>query len=580
LEILKLEGKDAGKDGPANKAVIEALIAHDALLARGQLKHQYPHSWRSKAPLIFRNTPQWFIALDRPYGPDRQTLRQTALAAIDAVDWGHDAARNRIRAMVETRPDWLISRQRAWGVPLPIFVHKETSAILQDPAVNARILAAMLAGGADAWFAAEPATLLGAAHDPAAYEKVDDILDVWFDSGSTHAFVLDSRPTLPRPAALYFEGSDQHRGWFQSSLLACCATRGAAPYKAVRTHGFTLDEQGRKMSKSLGNVVDPLALMDQSGADVLRMLIASLDYGEDQRVGPTVIEQAGETYRKLRNTLRYLLGALNGFDEAERLPETAGWPMLERFVLHRLSEVDGEVRAGFEALDFRRALVAVQEFCINDLSAFYVDVRKDALYCDAPTSLRRRACRTVLDLTFERLVRWLASFLPFTAEEAWQCRHGEGARSIHLQQLAATPGLWCDPALAQRMERLRRIRRAVTGALEIERRDKRIGSSLEAAVQVFLDDRALAEAAEAVDLAELCITSAATIGAGEAPLAAFRTPDAPGVSVVVERAQGRRCARSWKIAEDVGADPRYRDLSLRDAEAVALWDARHERART
>ena len=578
LEILKLEGKDAGKDGPANKAVIEALIAEGALLARGQLKHQYPHSWRSKAPLIFRNTPQWFIALDRPYGQNGATLRQNALAAIDAVDWGHEAARNRIRSMVETRPDWLISRQRAWGVPLPLFVHKETSAVLQDAAVNARILAAMRADGADAWFAAEPGALLGPKYDPAAYEKVEDILDVWFDSGSTHAFVLDSRPTLPRPADLYFEGSDQHRGWFQSSLLACCATRGAAPYKAVRTHGFTLDEQGRKMSKSLGNVVDPLALMDKSGADVLRILIASLDYQEDQRVGPVVIEQAGETYRKLRNTLRYLLGALNGFNESERLPEPAGWPMLERFLLHRLAEVDEEVRAGFAALDFRKALVAVQDFCINDLSAFYVDVRKDALYCDAPASPRRRACRSALDCTFERLVRWLAPFAPFTAEEAATCRYGPDAPSVHLLQLALTPANWRDRGLAEHMERLRRIRRAVTGALEVERREKRLGASLEAAVRVYLSDPALAAAAEGADLAELCITSAAHAEPGEGPEAAFRTPDAPGVAVLVGRASGRRCARSWKIAEDVGANPRYPDLSPRDAEAVALWDAQHDRA--
>jgi isoleucyl-tRNA synthetase len=577
LEVLKLEGKDAGKDGPANKAVIDALIAAGALLARGVLKHQYPHSWRSNAPLIFRNTPQWFIALDRPFGAAGKTLRQTALAAIDAIDWGHEAAKNRIRGMVETRPDWLISRQRAWGVPLPLFVHMETGAILRDAAVNARILAAMRAGGADAWFGCDAQALLGAEHDAAAYEKVSDILDVWFDSGSTHAFVLESRPTLPRPASLYFEGSDQHRGWFQSSLLESCATRGAAPYRAARTHGFTLDEQGRKMSKSLGNVVDPLALIEKSGADVLRMLIASLDYADDQRIGPTVIEQAGESYRKLRNTLRYLLGALNGFTEAERLAPAADWPLLERFLLHRLAEVDHAVRAGFEALDFRSALGAVQEFCINDLSAFYVDVRKDSLYCDAPTAMRRRACRSALALTFERLSAWLAPFLPFTAEEAWAHRHGAEAASVHLRQLPDTPPDWRDPFLAERMEQLRRVRRVVTGALEVERREKRMGSSLEAAVIIYLHDAAVQEAAAGVDLAELCITSAARVETGEGPQQAFRLSDCPGVAVEVARAQGRRCARSWKVAEDVGADPRYPDLSPRDAEAVARWDAVHDR---
>jgi len=576
-EILKLEGKDVGKDGPANKAVIEALIAAGGLLARGTLKHQYPHSWRSKAPLIFRNTPQWFIALDRPYGPAGQTLRQTALAAIDAVDWGHEAAKNRIRGMVETRPDWLVSRQRAWGVPLPIFVHKETGAILRDPQVDARILEAMRAHGADAWFTADAQSLLGREHSAGDYEKVEDILDVWFDSGSTHAFVLETRPTLPRPADLYIEGSDQHRGWFQSSLLECCATRGAAPYRTVRTHGFTLDEQGRKMSKSLGNVVDPLAVIEQSGADVLRLVIASVDYADDQRIGKTVIDQAGETYRKLRNTLRYLLGALSGFSEEERLAPGGGWPLLERFLLHRLAELDEEVRAAFAELDFRAALTAIVEFCVNDLSAFYVDVRKDSLYCDAPGEPRRRACRTALALTFERLCLWLAPIIPFTTEEAWAVRWGGGEASVHLAQLPATPPGWRDAAAAERMNRLKRIRRAVTGALEVERREKRLGSSLEAAPQIFLADPDLVAAADGADLAELCITSGAQVIAGEGPAGAFRLPEIAGVAVLVQPAQGRRCARSWKISPDVGSDPRYPDLSPRDAAAVAVWDAAHGR---
>ena len=575
LEILKLEGKDAGKDGPANKAVIEALIASGQLLARGQLKHQYPHSWRSKAPLIFRNTPQWFIALDRPFGAEGKTLRETALAAIDLVDWGHEAARNRIRGMVEGRPDWLISRQRAWGVPLALFVHKETGAILQDEAVNARILAAMRQAGADAWFATDGQVFLGGDHRAEDYEKLQDILDVWFDSGSTHAFVLESRSTLPRPADLYFEGSDQHRGWFQSSLLQSCATRGAAPYRAVRTHGFTLDEQGRKMSKTLGNVVDPLEIIEKSGADVLRLVITSLDYDDDQRLGPTVIEQAGETYRKLRNTLRYLLGALHGLTEEERLEPDAEWPLLERFLLHRLAELDQEVRDAFARFDFRGGLTGLVEFCVNDLSAFYVDVRKDSLYCDPPHALRRRACRTALDLTFERLSAWLAPYLPFTAEEAWGHRGIGGGQSVHLRQLPETPAAWRDPALALRMERLRRIRRVVTGALELERKEKRIGASLEAAAVIHLSDPALIEAAAGVDLAELCITSGAQLCEGAGPETAFRLAEAQGAAVVIERAQGKRCARSWKISPEVGADPRYPDLSARDAEAVALWDAAH-----
>lgn len=575
LEILKLEGKEAGKDGPANKAVIETLIGANALLARGVLKHQYPHSWRSKAPLIFRNTPQWFIALDRPYGAAGKTLRETALEEIERIDWGGEASKNRIRTMVATRPDWLISRQRAWGVPLTMFVHKDSGQILQDPLVDAAILKAMREGGADSWFTSPAEAFLGDAYDPADYEKIDDILDVWFDSGSTHAFVLESRPSLPRPADLYLEGSDQHRGWFQSSLLQSCATRGAAPYRIVRTHGFTQDEDGRKMSKSLGNVVDPQTLISQSGADVLRLIIASVDYQDDQRLGKALIEQVGEAYRKLRNTLRYLLGALNGFTDAERLEPSADYPLLERFMLHRLAQLDGQIRAAYADFDFRRALATISDFCINDLSAFYVDVRKDSLYCDPPASMTRRACRTTLGAIFERLTAWLAPILVFTTEEAWRAHHGESALSVHLRQFPLTPAHWLDDAVGAHMERLRAIRRVVTGALEIGRRDRLLGSSLEAAPRVFLSDPGLLAALDGVDLAELCITSGVHAVEGEGPAAAFRLAECPGVAVLVERAQGRRCARSWKISQSVGSDPRYPDLSPRDAAAVAIWDTHH-----
>lgn len=575
LEILKLEGKDAGKDGPANKAVIEALIGAGALMARGVLKHQYPHSWRSKAPLIFRNTPQWFIALDRPYGAAGKTLRQTALDEIEKVDWGSESAKNRIRTMVATRPDWLISRQRAWGVPLTMFVHKQSGHILRDAEVDAAILAAMRTNGADSWFTTKAQDFLGPRFEASAYEKIEDILDVWFDSGSTHAFVLGTRASLPRPADLYLEGSDQHRGWFQSSLLQSCATRGEAPYRIVRTHGFTQDEEGRKMSKSLGNVVDPQELIAQSGADVLRLIMASVDYRDDQRLGKALIEQVGESYRKLRNTLRYLLGALSGFSEQERLEPSADYPLLERFMLHRLALLDEQIRAAYHDFDFRAGLSAITEFCINDLSAFYVDVRKDSLYCDIPAHGTRRACRTTLDAIFERLTAWLAPILVFTSEEAWRARHGEAAASVHLRQFPLTPAHWRDDAAAARMESLRAIRRVVTGALEIARRDKLLGSSLEAAPLIVVQDEVLLAAARGTDLAELCITSGARLLEGEGPADAFRLMEIPGVAVVVERAPGRRCARSWKISQSVGNDPRYHDLSPRDAAAVAIWDAQH-----
>jgi isoleucyl-tRNA synthetase len=579
LEVIQLEGKNQGKDGPANKAVIEALIAAGNLLARGTLKHQYPHSWRSRAPLIFRNTPQWFIALDRPYS-DGKTLREVSLSEIDRVDWGQrrigdETYQNRIRAMVAERPDWLISRQRNWGVPLCMFLHKDSGAILMDDAVDARILAAMEKDGADVWWSTPAQDFLGDAFKAEDFDKVEDILDVWFDSGCTHAFTLGVKDSHPWPADLYLEGSDQHRGWFQSSLLQGCATRGRAPYNAVVTYGFAVDEQGRKMSKSLGNGVEPQEVAKQYGIEIFRLLVAAADYREELRIGKTIFDQSAEMYRKLRNTLRYLLGAVAGFEEAERLDE-AQMPLLERYVLHRLWRLDGQVRAAWETYEFRHALSAIVEFCNSDLSAFYVDVRKDALYCDRPDSLRRRACRTVLSAVFERLTAWLAPFLPFTTEEAWTTRFAN-ASSVHLRTLPVTPAAWRDDAAEATMESLRRVRSVVTGALELERREKRIGASLEAAPIVHITDQALYATVAAVDFAELCITSDLTLTQGEGPADAFRLAEAPGVAVVPARAQGRKCARSWRVLPEVGSDPRYPELSLRDADAVAWWDAQNGR---
>ena len=500
LEILQLEGKNLGKDGPANKAVMDALIEAGALLARGQLKHQYPHSWRSKAPLIFRNTPQWFIAMDKPYAVGGgRTLRQVALDEIDRVDWGQkrigdQSGYNRIRGMIEDRPDWLISRQRAWGVPLPIFVSKSDGAILQDDEVDARIFAAMREGGADVWWATPAQEFLGNAYKADEYEKVEDILDVWFDSGSTHAFVV-GEPDAPTRASfkdpvttIYLEGSDQHRGWFHSSLLESCATRGRAPYDEVVTHGFTMDEEGKKMSKSIGNTVEPQDIAKQNGIEILRLLIAAAEYGDDLRLGKTIIDQSSEMYRKLRNTLRYLLGCVEARFRAKSerrgrvdRSEHAAAGALAAASPHELDRI---VREGYETYQFRDALSAIVEFCNVDLSAFYVDVRKDALYCDAPSSLRRRACRTALDETFSRLTAWLAPMLPFTMEEAWLTRFPESV-SVHLRQFPETPDEWEDDFAGEEMARLREARAVVTGALEVARRDKLIGSALEAAPRVL-----------------------------------------------------------------------------------------------
>ncbi|MCX7358257.1 MAG: isoleucine--tRNA ligase [Alphaproteobacteria bacterium] len=591
LEVIQLEGKGLGKDGPANKAIMDKLIEVGALLARGQLKHSYPHSWRSKAPLIFRNTPQWFIALDFPFQPTREhqrygsqvTLRELALAEIDRVDWGQKRTGetkdyNRIRGMIEDRPDWLVSRQRAWGVPLPIFVKKSDGSILQDDEVDARIFAAMKDGGADVWWATPAQEFLGAKHKADEYEKVEDILDVWFDSGSTHAFVVGN-PEAPTRASfvnpvstIYLEGSDQHRGWFHSSLLESCATRGRAPYDEVITHGFTMDEKGMKMSKSIGNTIEPQKIAEQNGIEILRLLIASAEYGDDLRLGKIMIDQSGEMYRKLRNTLRYCLGALRGFEDGERVPLNHDLPLMERWLLHRLREVDVAVRKGYDTYQWRVALGAIVEFCNVDLSAFYVDVRKDTLYCDAPSSFRRRATRTVLDEVFSRLTAWLAPIMPFTAEEAWLTRFPESV-SVHLRTFPETPEAWEDDFAGEEVATLREARAVVTGALEVARRDKVIGAALEAAPRVFVADEALRAKLQTVDFAELCITSGITIVEGDGPAEAFRLEGTPGVAVVIEKAPGVKCARSWKYFDPATADKRYPDITPRDAEAVAAWDA-------
>jgi isoleucyl-tRNA synthetase len=542
--------------------VIGALREKGALLARGKLVHSYPHSWRSKAPLIFRATPQWFIPMD---GPGR--LRDKALAAIDATRWVPPQGKNRIRGMVETRPDWCISRQRAWGVPIAVFVHRASGEVLRDQAVVERIAAAFEERGTDAWYTTDPGQFLGPERDPADYEQVMDIVDVWFESGSTHATVLEQRADLRWPATLYLEGSDQHRGWFHSSLLESCGTRGRAPYDAVLTHGFVVDADGRKMSKSQGNVISPLDLMKTVGADILRLWTVSADYAEDVRIGDEILAGQADAYRRLRNTLRFLLGNLDHFREAERLPYEQ-MPELERWVLHRLAELDRLVRETNAGFDYPRLYSALHNFCAIDLSAFYFDVRKDSLYCDRPDSLRRRAARTVLDQLFACLTAWLAPVLVFTAEEAWLARLPSEDDSVHLRRFPDVPAAWHDPALGARWERIRRVRRVVTGALEVERREKRIGSSLEAAPKVFVtgdDARVLAD----VDLAELAITSAIEVREAPAPPGAFAMDDVAGVGVLPARAGGQKCARCWQILPEVGEDPTAPELCRRCRDAVA-----------
>ncbi|MDP3634895.1 isoleucine--tRNA ligase [Phenylobacterium sp.] len=573
LKVLETEGKKVGKFGPANGAVQEKLIEAGRLLARGRVEHSYPHSWRSKAPVIFRNTPQWFIRMDTAIEDklhDGKTLRETALNAIEATTFHPAGGKNRIRAMVESRPDWLISRQRAWGAPLAMFVDKETSQPLVDPELNKRIVDLIAAEGADAWFTRPVSDFLGN-HDPERYEKVEDILDVWFDSGSTHAFTLENREHTRWPADLYLEGSDQHRGWFQSSLLESSGTRGRAPYDAILTHGFTMDENGEKMSKSKGNTVDPEVVIRESGAEIIRLWASMIDYSDDSRIGKTILATTTDAYRKLRNTVRYLLGALAGFDESERVA-LEDMPPLERFILHRLHELDGQVRAAYDAYLFQDVSRPITEFCQVELSQLFFDIRRDALYCDQPGSLRRRAARTVMDAVFERLTVWLSPLIPFTMEEAWTTRFPD-APSNCLRVFPETPAAWANPAEAARWAKIQSVTSVVTGALEVERREKRMGAALEAAPVVHIADAGLLAAFESLDAAELFRTSQATLVPGEGPASAFRLAETPGVAVEPIKADGRKCARSWRILPEVGSDPRYPELSLRDAEAVAAWDA-------
>ena len=583
---------DKGEKGDANEAVIKALVEAGKLLARGRLKHQYPHSWRSKKPVIFRNTPQWFIAMDKDiadHGKAKSgdTLRARALHAISVTQWVPPAGQNRINGMISGRPDWVISRQRAWGVPIAVFVREKgdgSAEILQDEAVNKRIADAFEKEGADAWYMDGARERFLGPHANEEWKKVDDICDVWFDSGSTHAFVLEDPVHFPglagikrkvdggQDTVMYLEGSDQHRGWFHSSLLESCGTRGRAPYDVVLTHGFTLDENGRKMSKSLGNTVEPQKVMKDSGADILRLWVCATDYADDQRIGPEILKNTVETYRKLRNSIRWMLGTLHHFKQADAVAP-ADMPELERLMLHELAGRAAIVRKAYEEFDYKTVVATLAAFMNTELSAFYFDIRKDTLYCDPPSSVARKAALTTIDIICDAILRWLAPVLSFTTDEAWRMYRPGAEPSVHLTLFQEGLEKYRDEALAAKWETIRDVRRVVTGALELERAAKNIGSSLEASPLVYVSDKRTFDILFDVDLAEVCITSNAMVTNDDAPANAFTLSDVKGVAVVVEKAVGTKCARSWKILPTVGEDAEYPDVTPRDAQALREWKA-------
>ena len=595
-------------DGPICTALRES---GGLLAASADYRHSYPHSWRSKAKVIYRCTPQWFVPMDKalkgvsasldgdasttlstngvgeiasqnsvhpersrgtsPSEAEGNTLRQTALQAIKDTRWIPEKGQNRITAMVEGRPDWVLSRQRAWGVPITLFVDRKSGHYLCDPAVNARIIAAVREQGVDAWSDEAAQGYLGDAYKLDDYERVTDILDVWFDSGCTHAFVLESGkwPDLVRdgPADLYLEGSDQHRGWFQSSLLESCGTRGRAPYKAVLTHGFTMDQKGMKMSKSLGNTINPVDLMKESGADILRLWALTVDFTEDHRIGKEILSGVSDQYRKLRNTFRYMLGALEGFSDTEKVA-VADMPELERYVLHLLADMDAKLKTAVNDFDFNTYVRLLTDFANNDLSAFFFDIRKDSLYCDAATNPKRMGYRTVLDILFHALVRYAAPVLVFTAEEVWQTRFPDNETSVHFldwpevpftrhpvldtgsglssAKESQTPDQVRGDELVEKWVWIRMARERVNAFVEPLRRDKELGSSLQARFRMLVANESVKSMLESVDMTEICIVAECEFTSGKAGGDMFE--------LTAHVTAHHKCGRCWRHLPEVSED--------------------------
>ena len=519
-----------------NEIIADIMSEHNALIGRGKLNHSYPHSWRSKAPLVFRTTPQWFISMTT------NNLRDTSLKALSQTTFYPPQGQNRLTKMIEDRPDWCISRQRAWGVPLAIFVNKKTQEPLRDQEVIDRIVEAFKTDGADAWFEKPSSFFLGSKYNPDDYEAVTDIADVWFDSGSTHSFVLEERDDLFWPASLYLEGTDQHRGWFHSSLLESCGTRGRAPYDAVLTHGFVLDQQGRKMSKSLGNITAPQKVINEFGADILRLWVVGSDYYDDLRIGKEILIRHSDHYRRLRNTLRYLLGALNDFSENEKINYTE-MPELEQWVLHRVSELSERIQENTEKFNLHDIYLDIHNFCTIDLSAFYFDIRKDTLYCENPSSAERKSCRTVMDILFQSLTTWLAPIICFTAEEAWQSRYRDQENSVHLQTYFQAKKEWKNSQIGKKWSEIRELRSVVTSSIEEKRKEGMLGSSLQAKVLIEANENTV-KVLQNVNLPEIFICS-------DVQMDLNKNLSETKIKVKVDLASGGKCMRCWKVVPEV-----------------------------
>ena len=541
--IPKFEGIHVFK---ADEIIIEKLKECKKLLSNGKLTHSYPHSWRSKAPLVHRATPQWFISMES------HKLRNIALKAIDETKFYPRRGKIRIRSMIETRPDWCVSRQRVWGVPLPIFISKKTGEPLKDLEVIENIAKIYEKEGSDCWFSDNPQRFLGKKYNKEDFIKSNDIVEVWFDSGSTHTFVLEKRKDLKWPASMYLEGSDQHRGWFHSSLLESCGTRKRAPYESVLSHGFVVDGKGLKMSKSTGNVISPNDILHKYGADILRVWASASDYAEDLRIDFNILDQHAESYRKIRNTFRFLLGNLQ--DKKTDLDFTnldiSNWPELEIYMLHQIYELDKKIKNYFKEYSFHKLYKELLQFCSQDLSAFYFDIRKDALYCEPVNSKIRKASIKFLNITLDILLRWFAPIISFTTEEIYKIIYNN-EKSIHLENFSTIPEKWLNKSLGNKWNQLKLVRQVCNVAIEVKRTNKELGSSLEADLEIFLDKKYL-DLVKNIDLSEFCITSKAKaqILNGQKDLELFKLENIQGIGVLVKKAVGNKCPRCWKIFEE------------------------------